>query len=502
MTSVRQWDILIIGNGALGLFLAEELATRGAGSIAVVGPRGRASGASQAAGAMLGSFGEVTPETLRTAPGRARFELGRAAHRMWPGVLRRLESEGAPGHRPLRVAQDSYVVLNTSGSYLDSANFAAITAALGAYGGPFEEVDPAGIAGYRPRADQRALRALHLPGEGAVDARRVIAALEARIVRQGVTLVDQEAEAVIAADGGVGGVRLADGSRLEAERVVVAAGARSGPLLRGVAQAADPMPTFAGRGFALVGRRMAGPPFESVVRTPNRAFACGLHVVPLGEGREYLGATNSVAAEPLNSVQMNDVHFLTQCAMQQLDEEITHHEIEEWRVGSRPVTLDGFPLIGWSALPGLYVLTGTYRDGFHCAPLLAANAANELEGKERLIDGMFAPSRGLIHTRTVEHAIEEYVEHCLAGWFESQAALHGTTGWLAGIYRRQATAFYSWLGLDFGLGPDLVAYAVSSRQNAREIRRGLREHGIQPGAGAASGSGSGSGPVSSAVAGG
>ncbi len=215
------------------------------------------------------------------------------------------------------------------------------------------------------------------------------------------------------------------------------------------------------------------------MRTPNRAFACGLHLVPLGDGREYIGATNTVADEALASVQMNDVHFLAQCAMQQLDEEITHHEVEEWRVGNRPVSLDGFPLIGWSALPGLYLLTGTYRDGFHCAPLLAANAANELQGKARLIDDMFTPVRRLIHTRTVEHSIEEYVQHCLAGWFESQASPRSATSWLANIYRRQAAAFYEWLGIDYGLGPDLVSYALSSARNARKIQRGLRTHYVQ-----------------------
>ncbi|WOP38517.1 FAD-dependent oxidoreductase [Streptomyces sp. Li-HN-5-13] len=476
MASVQYYDTLIIGNGALGLFLAEELITRGSGTIAVVGPRGRETGASQAAGAMLGCFGEVTTETLRTEPARIKFEMSRAAHRLWPQVLRRLESDAPAGQPPLKVAESTHVVLNTCGSYLDSVNYAAMGDALTAYGEDVHEVDPGEIVGYHPRADQRALRALHLPGEGAVDARRLLAALEGRLKGAGVTLVDENAEALVAVDDRVCGVRLANGVRVEAETVVVAGGARGTSLLQTALTPSQLIPLFAGRGFALVTRRVSGTTFESVVRTPNRAFACGLHVVPLGGGREYLGATNSVAKEPLTSVPMTDVHFLTQCAMQQLDEEVTHHEVEQWLVGNRPATLDGFPLIGWSALPGLYLLTGTYRDGLHCAPLLAANAANELQGKERLIDDLFTPVRRLIQTRTVEHSIEEYVQHCLAGWFESQAAPHGSTSWLATIYRRQATAFYDWLGIDYGLGPDLVAYALGSPHNAQEIRRSLRTH--------------------------
>lgn len=475
MTITRQADILIVGNGALGLFLAEELATRGAGSVAVVGPRERPMGASQAAGAMLGCFGEVTTETLRTAPGRTKFEMTRSAHRLWPEVLQRLEADAAASSAPLLVAPDSYLILNTCG-WLDSVNFAAIISALGEYGETVTEVDPGEIVGYQPRADQRALRAVHLPDEGAVDSRRVLAALEARITSAGLTLVDQTVETLLATDGKIYGAQLADGSRIESGTVVVAAGVGSEALMQTVLPAPESMPIFAGRGLAAVGRRIVGKPFESVVRTPNRAFACGLHLVPLGDGREYLGATNGVFRQPMNSVPLNDIHFLAQCAMQQLDETIGVHEIEHWRIGSRPVTLDGFPLIGWSGFPGVYLMTGTYRDGFHCAPLLAAHVANELQGKDGLIDPMFTPSRTLIETRTVEQSIDEYVQHCLAGLFESQTPLNAATPWLAHNYRRQAQEFYDWLGIDYGLGPDMVAYALGGPKNDQEIQAYLREH--------------------------
>src|SRR3954447_3742084 len=90
LTAVRpdKADIVIAGNGALGMFLAEELIERAAGTVVVVGPSARTAGASQAAGAMLGCFGETTSESLRTDASRTRFELGVAAHDTWPDVLR------------------------------------------------------------------------------------------------------------------------------------------------------------------------------------------------------------------------------------------------------------------------------------------------------------------------------------------------------------------------------------------------------------------------------
>ena len=111
-------DIVIVGNGALGMFLAEELVEREAGTVVVVGPSDRKTGASQAAGAMLGCFGEVTSESLRTDASRTRFELGVAAHDRWPGVLRRLEPDSPTG-RPLQVATESHIILNSIGADLD-----------------------------------------------------------------------------------------------------------------------------------------------------------------------------------------------------------------------------------------------------------------------------------------------------------------------------------------------------------------------------------------------
>ncbi|WP_156220794.1 FAD-dependent oxidoreductase [Actinomadura litoris] len=139
--------MLIIGNGTLGMFLAAELAEREIGSVAVVGPADRSGGGSQAAGAMLGCFGEVTSETLRTAAGRARFEIGIAAHDRWPEVLCRLE-EFSPTSHALQTATDTHVVLNAIGSDLDSINYAAIIDALDVYKKPWKEIEPHDIPGY------------------------------------------------------------------------------------------------------------------------------------------------------------------------------------------------------------------------------------------------------------------------------------------------------------------------------------------------------------------
>lgn len=468
--------MVIVGNGALGLFLADELIERQAGlSVVVVGPQTREAGASQAAGAMLGCFGEVTTESIRTDASRTRFELGVAAHDRWADVLTRLEADSPTG-RPLQVATESHVILNAVGAELDTVNFNAMLAALDEYKKPWSEIDPHDIPGYRPRTEARALRAVHLPTEGAVDGRGVLAALEVRLRRAGVALVDQTVSTLISSKDEVTGVELDDGHVIDAGSVVVAAGVRSEGLIRNVVPESEMMPMFPGLGFAMIARRTGGEPFRSVVRTPNRGFACGLHVVPAGDGREYYGATNRLVDSVSSVTWMADVRFLAQYAMQQLDEQVGRHEVEQWLAGNRPVTLDGFPLIGWMPMSGLYLMTGTYRDGFHCAPLLAAHVANELQGKPGIIDPMFNPVRKPIATRSIEWSIDEYVEHNLAAWFETgaEAAPQMSTAQIGDYYRVAGLRTYEQLGIDYALGPDVLWYAQGSLLGARRIARYLR----------------------------
>ncbi|WP_423909978.1 NAD(P)/FAD-dependent oxidoreductase [Candidatus Spongiihabitans sp.] len=442
----------------------------------MVGPRDRESGASQAAGAMLGCFGEVTTETLCSDAGRTRFEIGVTAHDHWDTTLQRLE-EASPVGKSLKVADDTYVILNSIGGELDSDNFSAIVAALNTYEKPWTDVDAHDILGFNPRTDCRVFRAIHLPTEGSVDARGVLAALETRLQSENVPVIDQTVRKIRSRADKVTGVELHDGSIIEADIVVVAAGARSEELIHSASDDLEILPTFPGLGLGMIAKRSRGKAFRSVVRTPNRGFACGLHVVPQGDGREYIGSTNRIVQHVMNVVWLEDVRYLAQYAMQQLDEEIAHHQIEQFLRGNRPITLDGFPLVGWLPLSGLYLMTGTYRDGLHSAPLLATHIANELLEQPGTIDPMFKPTREPIVTRTIEHSIEEYAHHSIATWYETGAdSSQMPTKDIYKYYRDNATKLYDELGINYALGPDVLWYAADDTIGSEHIKRYLLTH--------------------------
>lgn len=425
------FDIVIVGNGIIGLAIAIELKTRNPdGSVAVIGPSGRAGGATAAAGAMFGCHGEVTERTA-TPLGTLRFrmaEAGRAAWRKWLPRLR----EHAGADWPT-MARNTHVILNSISGPMEDRNFAAIekSAIDSAI-----SVNPADLP-LKPIPNQRPLRAATLVGEEGIDARGLLRILERFALSLGIALIDGRAT-LEPKSGSRFAVRLEGGERskpIMADKLVIAAGARSTALLEeAFPETAARIPAiFSGVGQALILDPRNAITEEmmprDVVRTPNRAFACGLHVVPQNDGRLYVGATNFVAAEPATQPYLCDVHFLMQCVLQQINVDLEGARCEAMLTGNRPVSLDGQPVVGATGVPGLFICTGTYRDGVQVAPLLADCVAAAVTGVApdtdlgRRILEAFVPERALISWGDREQAIRYGTEHFLADTSENGTLL-------------------------------------------------------------------------------
>ena len=464
-------DVAIAGNGILAHMVAARLHERAPElSVAVIGPPARPGAATRAAGAMLGHFGEVTKYTLASAPGTAKFELGGLAHGAWPSWLERIGAGLARGAK-VAAGLGTFIVENGRSGALDSDNYDALCAALDFYGEPYEVIRPADIPGLDPVPDARPIRALYLPKEGWADARAVLDGLSELNRRAGTTIVDQPAVRVRSASGRVTGVELLDGSVVGAGTVVVAAGAYSQPLIESVVELGAVPPIISGSGVAFVAERETGVGFSHVVRTVNRAGSCGLHVVPHGGGLEYIGATNVIFRHPETRAHPGVCHFLTECAMEQLDTAICTSRIEEWRVGNRPVALDTFPLIGWGPVGGLYLLTGTYRDGFHDSPVLADICAADVGDGASPVDHPFSPTRQPITTMSAKESIDEFVFQSVSSGFESGIRI--PRFWdardLDRMFRPLAEDLYDALGIDWGLPTDIVHYLTVWRKHPADV---------------------------------
>jgi glycine oxidase len=359
-------DVAVVGTGVIGLAVALELLHRGL-RVSIVGPRGgpcRGQG-TRAAGAMLSTFSEIEPHHDQQ---RIAMETAErlAAHDAYPAWLERV---AAMGGGTVEAPSGTWVLAPAGRSrYLDP-----IAAAARAAGHPAEEHDAATVPGLNAPASSAG--ALWLPAEARVDSAALMEALSrAAGQHPGCSWSPGPATAASA-----GTVSCADGSSVQAREVVLAAGCGIPSLLPQRGRLLGIPPILAGRGASALLRAPAMR-LAHVVRTPNAAFACGVHLVPRADGTLYLGGTNRLTldADPEQAPALDEIAVLSTEAACLLDPRLASAGLITARIGLRPYTLDHLPLIGRTGEPGILLATATYRCGVLLAPRLARLVADEI----------------------------------------------------------------------------------------------------------------------------
>ena len=153
-----------------------------------------------------------------------------------------------------------------------------------------------------------------------------------------------------------------------------------------------------------------------------------------------------------------DVYYLLERAIEQFDENLHKAHLVKWQVGNRPLTVDGFPLIGETSIKGLWTLTGTYREGIHLSSLFAQSLAKEMLDQPALFDNLFKPERLPIQTRNKQEAIAETVKHYVSAGYEHAIKIP-KMGWnnlIEELLHERISAVYNALDTDYGLPPDIL----------------------------------------------
>lgn len=154
---------------------------------------------------------------------------------------------------------------------------------------------------------------------------------------------------------------MADGTSIEAAKVVIAAGAWSGQL-DGLPRRLPVQPV---RGQMLaVARPDEGPLLERVIHAP------GCYLIPREDGHTVIGATSErVDFEP--GPTPAGIASLAEAAAVAVPAVADLRVLETWS-GFRPGTPDGLPVLGADPdVEGVFYATGHYRNGILLAPITA-----------------------------------------------------------------------------------------------------------------------------------
>jgi len=324
-------DVAVIGGGIVGLAIAHR--AQQAGLSTVVLDRGDAGAATYAAAGML------APTTEAEAHNPALLALGLRAAELWPAFAREL---GVPLHDKgtLVVARD-----RDEAEALEREH--ALRERLGLRA---ERLLPSAARRLEPALAPTVRLALHVPDDHAVDPRVVAAALRERVdVRTGVHVTDVDA--------------------VDAEHVVVAAGAWSAQLLADV-------PVRPVKGQVLRLRDPAGPGLLTQVLRYE-----GGYVVPRGDGRYVLGATVEERGFD-TTVTAGAIYELLRDASE-LVPGISELVVEEALAGLRPGSPGNLPVV--ERRGRVLVATGHFRNGVLLAPATAETVVAQLTRTETAV---------------------------------------------------------------------------------------------------------------------
>ncbi|MCH7540730.1 MAG: glycine oxidase ThiO [Proteobacteria bacterium] len=354
--------IVIVGGGISGLAIGWYLARAGR-AVSVFERDAAGRGATWAAAGMLAAHVEAEPGEERLLP------LLLESRAMWAEFGRDLEAASGlavdyrdEGTLVVALDRDDTERLKFSYDYHRSMGL------------EMEWLSGAEARRLEPHLASGVAAGVFSPLDHQVDNRKVVVALKAAFVKAGGALREHaEVEEILVEGGAVRGV-LVGGERVEAEAVVIAAGAWSRNLKGLPDHLRPPVRPVKGQMLSLVMPADA-PLLRHVVWGP------GTCLVPRKNGRLFVGATVEEMSFDTN-MTAGGVYDLLRRAWETLPG-IYDLPIDEMWAGLRPTSRDDAPLLGPVSGPltgagevvgeaaGLIMATGHHRNGILLAPITA-----------------------------------------------------------------------------------------------------------------------------------
>ena len=333
--------IIIIGAGVAGLAIGWRLQQAGAAVTAF--DRAQPSlGATWASAGMIAAGGELGAAQTPDA------EFAHHSSGLWPGFATEIEE----------VAKQS-VHYRRCGALM-VARTAQEAAALESWPGT-QKLDAKQALAREPMLTPDIAGAVWAPDEAQVESRALGIALAKAFVRAGGTLVPNEIVLQIKVEGDRAVHVATPFTRHEADAYIIAAGAWSGELDGLPPGVAPPVRPIKGQMLAI-----APPPGGKL--PAQIVWGNGGYMVPR-EDRLLIGATSEEVG--FDTSLTDEAADLLSGRARDLMPSLSSWEVVERWAGLRPGSPDGLPILGRTAVQGLFAATGQYRNGILFAPAIA-----------------------------------------------------------------------------------------------------------------------------------
>lgn len=332
--------IVIVGAGVAGLGVGWRLAQAGA-EVTILDRDEPARAATWAAAGMIG----VTSELADAGPAEVRF--ANHSNALWPSFVSELEawtgrSVGYRHSGALMVAETAEALARL-GLRIESDS-------------SLQLLDASDTRALAPMLTSEFAGALWASSEAHVDSRALGGALAQAFRRAGGTLLTGQSVTAIRTSRGHA-TALTHDAVYKADAILIAAGAWSGTLAEGL----PPVTPIKGEIIALAPPPGAALPAQVV-------WGNGVYLVPRG-GHLLVGATVEDAGFDTALTDKAAEHLFAH-AVGLMPPLADWTRADHW-AGLRPRSADGLPLLGPTAIRGLYLAGGQYRNGILFAPAIA-----------------------------------------------------------------------------------------------------------------------------------
>lgn len=227
----------------------------------------------------------------------------------------------------------------------------------------------------------------HYRNAARVDGKGMATALRRAGERHGLAIESASAEELVVEHGTVTGVRSASGDQYDTSAVVIAGGAWSDEF---GAQLEMQLPVEPQRGQIL---HLTHPEIDTS-EWPIVSTFDDYYLAPWPDDRVVFGATRETGTGFQPRTTVSGIHRLLDRAME-LVPVLGDSEIREIRVGLRPVSTDGLPILGpVPTVDNVFVATGHGPTGLHLGPYSGKLIAEIVQGQDGDMDiSAFYPQR-------------------------------------------------------------------------------------------------------------
>lgn len=465
MVTEKKFDFVVVGGGILALSSGLRIKRRFPEcSLAIIGPQVDAHSATRCAGAMINVFAEIPRDGFKFLPTTEKLKILLEAERDWDNFCEEIEDfSDLPLSKP---RGKTHVILNSRSTPAEVKTFEYIRdwTSDNAW---MRDISPAEVPGLSPTDYGFVMRAMTL-GDRHINPHRVLAALEVGLKRNGVHIIDDR---VVYLNRSGFGLRSMLSSLTTSSGETIAAGsfvfANGFDPTNDFSDVLGVLPVFANGGAAL---RLTKPDWvkqkgglgsslddlDDVIRMVDRGGACGIHIVPEGNGSFYVGASSAVWTNAQYLPKLSAVQVLINSAINELNREFWHYDVSFVGNGFRPCTPDAMPLVGKTGLKNVYCLNGFKRDGFTASPFASRLIIDAIERDDNPIP-IFDPTRKLISFKNRGDAINDAMEVSRASMFQhyqhvapiKEPALEAADrSYILNTYRRVKG--------DFGIHPEML----------------------------------------------